>query len=100
MSKELEALKRLYEYVEQLQGSFQFRSDLDLLRKSLTPPTSKEVCEELKKFTGDDWYFNNGVFRLENYKLDYIFDRYYFNEIPPHLITLIGRFYENEVKEE
>ena len=70
-------------------------------------PTSEEVCEALKDFFKNSKYHNyiDTVYYSEKGKYFYtedenrnlvemIFDNYYIHEISPHLVTLIGRFYE------
>ena len=85
----------------------------ELLIQALTPPTSDEVCKALSEeldltilFNENDFYYYD-----EDYDEDKIRTPYYIIEIPmykdksllyplihtplpPHLITLIGRFYE------
>ena len=69
-------------------------------------PTSEEVCEALSEYLGRDVTYNDGTFELvyDDYTL-FICECSKNNvaigmTLPPHLITLIGRFYENEVKGE
>ena len=74
-------------------------------------PTADEVCEALSEWLKEElptlWnykiYHDNGGFHYYNnedyeiYFVDYdeVFERIFFPRyLPPHLITLIGRFYE------
>lgn len=88
--------------------------------KALTPPTSDEVCEELNKWYSDvvDYVFIHGV---DDFTYDEKNKRFYKRmlnsphemticridtngcmelrePLPPHLIELIGRFYQGEVQ--
>lgn len=78
-------------------------------------PTSEEVCGALSKYYGDIVSYSNerhnhmfyfeesklGILRLLNNGVYFIQSDYHkTNALPPHLITLIGRFYANEVKGE
>ena len=110
MSKELEALRVLKANAILFDDGTDFGASMleaiSELDKSLTPPTADEVCEALSEFYGkkviyvadvkkfayegvDGWqeicYFG------KNFKGDVI--RFSFR-LPPHLITLIGWFYE------
>jgi hypothetical protein len=122
MSKELEALERLYfnknslEYCDKYTDEHIMNGaeiDFNLIRKALTPPTADEVCKEVeeylykcvgkaspylkfcdktKKFIYVD-FCDNG----KEYDFITITAGGYVNfipSLPPHLITLIGRFYE------
>ena len=91
-----------------------YRQDLELV---LHKPTSDEVCKALSEYWKEEVkYIPNKVKRYGFYLVEsgaYIICLSYDNEIllhhndyikankyPPHLITLIGRFYEGlEVKE-
>ncbi len=110
MKKELEALEILKANAILFDDGTDFGASMleaicDI-EKALTPPTADEVCEALSEFYGkkviyvadvkkfayegvDGWqeicYFG------KNFKGDVI--RFSFR-LPPHLITLIGRFYE------
>mgnify|MGYP001252692458 CR=1 FL=1 len=117
--KELEALNRvsrsLYEdnvYRQYTNSHEPFEADIEVLRKALTPPTSDEVCKALSEYLKRDVKINSDK------AFYYSEERQYYGEcdeiicgygwedgcisfeidLPPHLITLIGRFYEG-VKE-
>ena len=120
MNKELEALKRLrdgYEnnYYKQFTSSTaKINEDYNMVLKTLTPPTADEVCEYLISFYGRKVVYDNTksnhVFYFEESKTiivklycdGYINfatgDYHYTNNLPPHLITLIGSFYEGVEK--
>ena len=77
------------------------------IKQALTPPTAEEVCNALSEYFGFEYYYQDNFF----YKSDgnkYIYPlkvsgfteiQLYDGHLPPHLITLIGRFYENLIKE-
>jgi len=104
MSKEMEALKDLIKRNNAIreEGHFHIGTDtINIIKKALTPPTAEEVCEALKSYFGhhvDKIFYDNESksFRDEiNPNLvEYLFDITYLKDIPPSLITLIGRFYE------
>jgi len=98
----------LKKYERELQT---FTKTFELLKKALTPPTANEVCKALSEWLKEElptlWnykvYHDNGGFHYYNnedyeiYLVDYdeVFERIFFPRyLPPHLITLIGRFYE------
>ena len=108
MSKELEAL----EVIEDERYSLPILGDFDdavkIIRQALTPPTAEEVCEALSEWFKKSKYHSyiDTVFYSEKGKYFYtegekisliemIFDNYYIHQIPPHLITMIGKFYES-----
>ena len=106
MSKELEAFDRVWEDCSKLDLDYvskhNLMDDLREIKKALTPPTADEVCKALSDYFGFDYYYQDGYF----YKSDgikYIYPlkvsgfteiQLYDGHLPPHLITLIGRFYE------
>ncbi len=67
-----------------------------------TTPTADEVCKALSDYFGFDYYYQDGYFyRSDGIKYIYpikvsgfIEIQMYDGHLPPHLITLIGRFYE------
>jgi hypothetical protein len=69
-------------------------------------PTEEEVCKALSDELGENVLYNNGIFYGErnnmsvcqfvNRKKDIAFDI----ALPPHLITLVGRFYEGVIDSE
>ena len=109
MSKELDALKVLGAYVidhDELEDYTWTISDKDeykLIEQALTPPTEEEVCKALSEYYGEK------VFLDKSYKLvafvvgergsivAYINGRnnLCLNQLPPHLVTLVSKFYEN-----
>lgn len=119
MKKELEALdgikKVLAKYISEKTGVseekhfeyLQYDTEIGLVAKALTPPTADEVCQEIisffkksshhKHITTAYYSSVSKKFYAEDYPnlLEMIFDNYYLPQIPPHLITLIGRFYES-----
>lgn len=125
MNKELEALEKLanttvaskignwgMEYTKVKDFSYA-QPLLDIIRKALTPPTSDEVCEALSAYYDDKVSYSNerynhmfyfegsklGIIRLIDSKIYFIQSDYHkTNILPPHLITLIGRFYEGVEK--
>ena len=103
MNKELEALKELTNY--QCITTEYFNTLVETLEKALTPPTAEEVCDELSKLIGNA-YYENKIFYENELKIEEIcylardmgknIDIIRFNNysLPPHIITMIGRFYE------
>ena len=74
------------------------------LKKS---PTADEVCEALSEFIGREVSYTNKQFHyiIKNTQVLIYVTETYNNKtfslgvyLPPHLITLIGRFYEGEIK--
>ena len=92
-----------------------------IIRQALTPPTADEVCEALSEWYGAD--VKHDYHQHDDINEVYMHDQFYFRKIktdidgkpytihksivvgdknglsfnaylPPHLITLIGRFYE------
>lgn len=106
MSKELEALENIVNEYEQAvfhisyyaTDEFTIKNDVDLLRKSLTPPTAEEVCEALSKEYGMEIIYSNNNFLIYNGRSMVIkFDSgilFRCDTLEPKTITLIGRFYE------
>ena len=87
--------------------------EFKLIQQALTPPTAEEVCKALSEWSGDKWYYktnmqrkgfvcNEQSFTNEKYiGYDNKLGLGYFQNglwLPPHLITLIGKFYEGENK--
>lgn len=107
MNKELEALELILEYVNLDEYDYEtkgIRNAETLLKKALTPPTRDEVCKALSeyyKFKVD--YFDKAFFLTSgftNVKFCIFQEngRVFVNEsyaVPPHLITMIGKFYES-----
>ena len=106
MSKELKALERiehaLCRGIQSINTLPLLLSDCDNLKKYLTPPTADEVCEALSEYFGFNYYYQDKFFYKSN-GIKYIYPlkvsgfteiQLYDGHLPPHLITLIGRFYE------
>ena len=88
-----------------------YLDNVDKLEKVLyEPPTADEVCKALSEYLRLDKFNSKCIFEDNNFYercddgvLETIIDNdnglidIYFN-LPPHLITLIGRFYEGEIK--
>ena len=86
-------------------------NELESLKK---PPTVEEVCEALSQFYKEQVSYSNdrhnhhfyfekhrlGIVMLQHENIEFIQGGYHkTNNLPPHLITLIGRFYQSlEVK--
>ncbi len=74
---------------------------LSLIRKALTPPTAEEVCEALNEhLEGEiiyDWENKRFEFEIDGTEVVRMTWRGTVrlnSSFPPHLIVLIGRFYE------
>lgn len=108
MSKELEARKTLnkyrnFWYNEIDKEKVEVANALNVI---LTYPTQEEVCKELSRHTGREVIYDNnnllkcfyvlvpmGRLTLVRVEEDcVVFNTYHW--LTPHLITLIGRFYE------
>lgn len=119
MKEQLEALKRLrhgYDtgYYKQFTSSTaKLDEDYNLVLKSLTPPTSDDVCKALSEYVNSipeipfrKVYYDRKKksFELGEYEpsICYLDDDgiLWINwfRIPPSLIVLIGRFYQGLVK--
>jgi hypothetical protein len=106
MSKELEALKGLAQFIIENDDNTDCSASAiewhNIIKKALTPPTAEEVCEALEKYVeyGEVKYDHNEFFIYQDKKRYSISNYAYKNQyqvyayLPPHLITLIGRFYE------
>lgn len=102
MSKELEALEIIEDERYALPILRDFDDAVAIVRKALTPPTSDEVCKALSEYFGERignvfYVEKTKIFRSEAYVNlgEYLFDSEYLDKIPPHLITMIGKFYES-----
>ena len=111
MSKELEALRVLKANAILFDDGTDFGASMleaiSELDKALTPPTADEVCKALSKelkrpvkFDGDNFYY---IVQRQYYgECDEIICGWSYSpkelsfekDLPPHLITLIGLFYE------
>ena len=120
MSKALEALRKLFiaeDYeLSLLNHGLDVSEEFEIykvLLKALTPPTTVEVRKALSEhFGGVKVVYKKGNFSLVNetgydsiveQKKDnygnYVID-FHGETLPTHLVTILGRFYENEKKEE
>jgi hypothetical protein len=75
------------------------------MEQALTPPTADEVCKALSDYYGKevkvDKRYNNTTFVCDGRNIAWVDNNgsVQINQPkPPHLITLIGRFYEGEIK--
>jgi hypothetical protein len=99
--KELEALEWLKNNKTWLNTNKVPEAVYETLLKALTPPTADEVCKALSEeyfnakvvYSWGEMSFKFDVDWIEIAKLS-IQKRVYVTMLPPHLITLIGRFYE------
>jgi len=94
--KELEALKKIYNAMYNKLG---FIEEFKLLEQALTPPTEEEVEKALGAYlkcnvskTESRFIKNNDVSQIISFYGYGVLKIY--EILPPHLITLIGRFYE------
>ena len=107
MSKELEALKKVRNgsYDDYHSTSFEniYSKEFDMLEQALTPPTEEEVCKALSEYYGFEvMYEDLDFFPKDTLRLSYLYCVVamvdgcidFADPLPPHLITLIGRFYE------
>ena len=109
--KELEALDVIEDTRYDLGILRDFDDAVSTLRKALTPPTQEEVCKALSEYIQWDVIYikHNKEFmmKIDDTSIDNtsivkvnMFGSVKFNApLNARLITLIGRFYENEVKE-
>lgn len=125
MSKELEALRSVVSEIsiyklhgignENWLGIQDVLKDISTIEKALTPPAAEEVCkalsEWLNKEVPDLWnynvYYSDGGFQYYNGEgfEEYLVEYYEEDKtmtlsvfLPPHLVTLVGRFYEGVIK--
>ena len=123
MSKELEILKnrneklKLNHFIGNRKIADEEIKDITIaiddvikeLEKALTPPTKEEICKALSDFLKREVVFEDGCFLYHwNFngvaglacivKYDYWLGFVIFYEwnLPPHIITMIGRFYESQ----
>ena len=62
-------------------------------------PTAEDVCKALKRYWGNEFRYNKQKNTFEVYCEDGIWENFDLLRVrnqAPHLITMIGRFYENE----
>lgn len=82
------------------------------LEQALTPPTEQEVCEALGEYLKRDVKYDGEYFYYSEEKryygeCDEIICGWSYSpkelsfekNLPPHLVTMIGKFYEGKVKE-
>jgi len=114
MSKELlDNVYTIKNAITYLKGNSYIKEDsysmeaLYHIEKALTPPTAEEVCKALSEFVGREVSYTNKQFHyiIKNTQVLIYVTETYNNKtfslgvyLPPHLITLIGRFYEGEIK--
>ena len=99
MNKELEALREKVFKVCKCDIQCE---EYDKLVKALTPPTADEVCKALGERFDSDVMFDGEAFVLNHgdntmaYCYKSLGDTIKINyALPPHLITMIGKFYES-----
>jgi predicted phosphoribosyltransferase len=105
MSKELEAIRVLKDNAILFDDGTDFGASMleaiSDLEKALTPPTDDEVCKALSEHYHIKVEYDKRFKQFESEHTWYAELRdglLYIDELPPHLITLIGRFYEGEIK--
>ena len=119
MSKELKALKGIRKAIAEhlhkqtgvsVEKHFEYLqndTEISIVEKALTPPTVEEVCKVLSEFVGREVSYTNKQFHyiIKNTQVLMFVTETYNNKtfslgvyLPPHLITLIGRFYEGEIR--
>ena len=112
MKKELEALKgikqAIAEHLHKQTGVsvekhfeyLQYDTEIDIIAKALTPPTSDEVCKALSEYYGKKVTFKDNVFWYKTIIYD---NEQWVRDVSlkdlskdnrGDLITLIGRFYD------
>lgn len=110
MSKPLEALEYLKANTYIKQDKYSMEA-LHYIEQALTPPTEKEVCEALNEYLKYKVFFdkeNKVFYSLYPETSSTIVNKFYVTKrnefhntygivvaLPPHLITLIGKFYES-----
>jgi len=102
MTKELEALKRIRNgsYDDYHSTTFEdiYNDEFEEIKKALTPPTEEEVCKTLSEFMNEPvWFDENNDIRISTQWLVKKINTYGLNfmiVLPPHLITMISRFFE------
>ena len=109
MSKELEALREIFNGMYNKQG---FIKEFKAIERALTPPTADEVCEALSEALKQNVYYEKNVYHKQSaflYRKEEYYNQPFLvaykyksgliemtkNILPPHLITMIGKFYES-----
>jgi hypothetical protein len=112
MNKELEALNLLSMEIDKIphydERVERFIQAISIIKQALTPPTAEEVCEALNDFIYSLDYDGNPKFMYSVGTKSFICTNGWgiycdiygkidvdFIPLPPHIITLLGRFYEN-----
>lgn len=92
-----------------------FTKTYELLKKALTPPTADEVCEALSEYLKAEVKYSphkikkNGFYLVDSglylvslgddNQVNFSYNNWVkFNQLPPSLIIIIGRFYEGVKK--
>ena len=105
MSKEVIEIHipNLKQLIKEHKGNDAIFETLDYCIELLTPPTAEDVCKALSEWFGEFVQYYDGFYidkSTKNYrKIEFITtkigDNYKVDRpLPPHLMTLIGRFYE------
>ena len=103
----LDRIKNYAEIFEDKEEQALILKQLDVIRPYLVSPTADEVCKALSEFVGREVSYTNKQFHyiIKNTQVLIYVTETYNNKtfslgvyLPPHLITLIGRFYEGEIK--
>ena len=107
MSKELEALELLLDYAKSSIDETSEMIDVEeayvWIKQALTPPTADEVCKALSDAIGHkvkyeehrNKMFSTSCYMAAQYTVDGVKLGFHFK---PHLITLLGQFYEGEIE--
>ena len=99
----LDRIKNYAEIFEDKEEQALILKQLDVIRPYLVSPTADEVCKALSEFVGREVSYTNKQFHyiIKNTQVLIYVTETYNNKtfslgvyLPPHLITLIGRFYE------
>lgn len=108
MKKELKALDIIEDTRDDLKILRDFDDAVALLRRALTTPTRGDVCKALSEYYKfkvdycDKAFFLTSGFTNVKFCVYEENGRVFINDsyaVPPHLITLIGRFYEAQENE-
>jgi len=101
----LQALEMLAQFIIEKDDNTDFSASVieahNEIKKALTPPTADEVCEEIENVLGEKIIYNCGSFyntreTAEVCAIGNLGSVYFSTHLPPHIITLIGRFYEGQ----
>ena len=103
ISKEINILKKIQFSIRCIDCNSQSQKsaleEIEKLKQLLTPPTEQDVCKDLSLYLGDPIEYADETFFTREKELCIVAkndeDLLIFNtDLPPLLITLIGRFYE------